>query len=220
MPVSATNELSSQRDLHYLEIAKRVHFPPLTFFLFILNYIAVFDTASRTQRSYFGSACKQYFSLNPFLPCGHSSCPPDVALIGSFHVSLDVKFRSIPLDIKASIIAFSLPHSRTHHLSPVWKSYSLYLPSQALSSMPYNNQPISPQQDLTGTSVLPRKSSSENTRSRPELRLTFHVAVARVKKIIAMDEDIAQCSNSAAFAISIATVSILQILPFPTDEDV
>jgi hypothetical protein len=27
-----------------------------------------------------------------------------------------------------------------------------------------------------------------------------------VKKIIAMDEDIAQCSNSAAFAISVATV--------------
>jgi hypothetical protein len=30
--------------------------------------------------------------------------------------------------------------------------------------------------------------------------------VARVKKIIAMDEDIAQCSNGAAFAISVATV--------------
>jgi hypothetical protein len=30
--------------------------------------------------------------------------------------------------------------------------------------------------------------------------------VARVKKIIAIDEDIAQCSNPAAFAISVATV--------------
>ena len=32
--------------------------------------------------------------------------------------------------------------------------------------------------------------------------------VARVKKIIAQDEDIAQCSNGAAFAISVATVSL------------
>jgi hypothetical protein len=33
-----------------------------------------------------------------------------------------------------------------------------------------------------------------------------------VKKIIAMDEDIAQCSNSAAFAISVATVRVQVIL--------
>jgi hypothetical protein len=33
--------------------------------------------------------------------------------------------------------------------------------------------------------------------------------VARVKKIIAMDEDLVQCSNSAAFAISVATVRII-----------
>jgi len=32
--------------------------------------------------------------------------------------------------------------------------------------------------------------------------------VARVKKIIAQDDDIAQCSNGAAFAISVATVSL------------
>ena len=38
-------------------------------------------------------------------------------------------------------------------------------------------------------------------------------AVARVKKIIAMDEDIAQCSNSAAFVISIATVSMPSSYP-------
>jgi hypothetical protein len=36
--------------------------------------------------------------------------------------------------------------------------------------------------------------------------------VARVKKIIAMDEDIAQCSNSAAFAISVATVRVQMIV--------
>lgn len=39
--------------------------------------------------------------------------------------------------------------------------------------------------------------------------------MARVKKIIAMDEDIAQCSNSAAFAISVATVSVVRILYCP-----
>jgi DNA-directed RNA polymerase I subunit RPA43 len=33
-----------------------------------------------------------------------------------------------------------------------------------------------------------------------------------VKKIIAMDEDIAQCSNSAAFAISVATVRVRMIV--------
>jgi hypothetical protein len=35
-----------------------------------------------------------------------------------------------------------------------------------------------------------------------------------VKKIIAMDEDIAQCSNSAAFAISVATVRVHMIVVF------
>jgi hypothetical protein len=35
-----------------------------------------------------------------------------------------------------------------------------------------------------------------------------------VKKIIAMDEDIAQCSNSAAFAISVATVCGQMIVVF------
>lgn len=37
--------------------------------------------------------------------------------------------------------------------------------------------------------------------------ISNRVLVARVKKIIAQDEDIAQCSNGAAFAISVATVS-------------
>jgi hypothetical protein len=42
-------------------------------------------------------------------------------------------------------------------------------------------------------------------------------AVARVKKIIAQDSDIAMCSNNAAFVITLATVSktssFLVILP-------
>ncbi|ETN45246.1 uncharacterized protein HMPREF1541_10123 [Cyphellophora europaea CBS 101466] len=57
--------------------------------------------------------------------------------------------------------------------------------------MPYNNAPISPPEEITGTSKVP---------------------LARVKKIIAQDEDIAQCSNSAAFAISVATEIFLRYL--------
>ena len=36
--------------------------------------------------------------------------------------------------------------------------------------------------------------------------------VARVKKIIHADEDIANCSNNAAFAITVATEQFLQYL--------
>jgi hypothetical protein len=57
--------------------------------------------------------------------------------------------------------------------------------------MPYNNAPIAPSEEITGTSRVP---------------------LARVKKIIAQDEDIAQCSNSAAFAISVATEIFLRYL--------
>jgi DNA polymerase epsilon subunit 4 len=57
--------------------------------------------------------------------------------------------------------------------------------------MPYNNAPIAPPEEVTGTSRIP---------------------LARVKKIIAQDEDIAQCSNSAAFAISVATEIFLRHL--------
>ncbi|KAK4938813.1 hypothetical protein LTR10_020820 [Elasticomyces elasticus] len=57
--------------------------------------------------------------------------------------------------------------------------------------MPYNNAPIEPPEEITGSSVLP---------------------LARVKKIIAMDEDIAQCSTTAAFAISIATEEFVRYL--------
>ncbi|OAP62700.1 hypothetical protein AYL99_01927 [Fonsecaea erecta] len=57
--------------------------------------------------------------------------------------------------------------------------------------MPYNNAPIEPPEEITGSSALP---------------------LARVKKIIAQDEDIAQCSNPAAFAISVATEIFIRYL--------
>ncbi|KAI4727602.1 histone-fold-containing protein [Aureobasidium sp. EXF-10728] len=57
--------------------------------------------------------------------------------------------------------------------------------------MPYNNTPITPSTEITGTVSLP---------------------LARVKKIIHADDDIANCSNNAAFAITAATELFLQYL--------
>ncbi|WPH04695.1 Hypothetical protein R9X50_00758800 [Acrodontium crateriforme] len=57
--------------------------------------------------------------------------------------------------------------------------------------MPYNNTPIAPSKDITGTVSLP---------------------LARVKKIINADEDTANCSNNAAFLITVATEMFLQHL--------
>ncbi|KAF2771540.1 histone-fold-containing protein, partial [Teratosphaeria nubilosa] len=57
--------------------------------------------------------------------------------------------------------------------------------------MPYNNTPIAPSKEVTGTVSLP---------------------LARVKKIIHADEDIGPCSNNAAFAITLATEMFLQHL--------
>lgn len=57
--------------------------------------------------------------------------------------------------------------------------------------MPYNNTAIPPPDEITGTSSLP---------------------LARVKKIIAADEELVQCSNSAAFAISVATEIFIRYL--------
>jgi len=57
--------------------------------------------------------------------------------------------------------------------------------------MPYNNAPIEPPEEITGSTALP---------------------LARVKKIIAQDEDIAQCSNSAQFAIAVATEMFIRYL--------
>ncbi|RMZ92474.1 hypothetical protein DV736_g279, partial [Chaetothyriales sp. CBS 134916] len=57
--------------------------------------------------------------------------------------------------------------------------------------MPYNNAPIARPDEVTGSSALP---------------------LARIKKIIGQDDDIAQCSNSAAFAISVATEEFIRYL--------
>ena len=57
--------------------------------------------------------------------------------------------------------------------------------------MPYNNTPITPTGEITGTVSLP---------------------LARVKKIIAADTDIASCSNNAAFVLTVATEMFLQHL--------
>jgi len=74
--------------------------------------------------------------------------------------------------------------------------------------MPYNNTPITPSTEITGTVSLPRKSSQTDQLSH---RLTCYT-VARVKKIIHADDDIANCSNNAAFAITAATELFLQYL--------
>ncbi|KAK8219395.1 hypothetical protein M8818_001130 [Zalaria obscura] len=57
--------------------------------------------------------------------------------------------------------------------------------------MPYNNTPIAPSAEITGTVSLP---------------------LARVKKIIHADEDISNCSNNAAFVITVAAEMFLQYL--------
>lgn len=57
--------------------------------------------------------------------------------------------------------------------------------------MPYNNTPITPSKEITGTVALP---------------------LARVKKIIATDDDISNCSNNAAFVITVAAEMFLQHL--------
>ncbi|KAH8750601.1 hypothetical protein F5883DRAFT_224295 [Diaporthe sp. PMI_573] len=57
--------------------------------------------------------------------------------------------------------------------------------------MPYNTTPIRPRNEVTGTVQLP---------------------LSRVKKIIAVDQDINICSNNAAFAITLATEMFIQYL--------
>lgn len=70
--------------------------------------------------------------------------------------------------------------------------------------MPHQNtHPVSIEAP-TGTTALPRASSPSTKCSF--FPLTHFSAVARVKKIIAQDDDIAQCSTTAAFSIAIATV--------------
>ena len=78
----------------------------------------------------------------------------------------------------------------------------VYIKSTSTFIMPYNTTAIPPRRDVTGQTQLPCKSHDSR---QGHSMLT--VTVARVKKIIALDQDIAMCSNNAAFVITIATVS-------------
>ncbi|KAI4124298.1 MAG: hypothetical protein LQ338_004873 [Usnochroma carphineum] len=57
--------------------------------------------------------------------------------------------------------------------------------------MPYNNAAIPPSDEVTGSASLP---------------------LARVKRILALDEDIHQCSNNGAFVITVATEMFIRYL--------
>ncbi|KAJ9148986.1 hypothetical protein NKR23_g4496 [Pleurostoma richardsiae] len=57
--------------------------------------------------------------------------------------------------------------------------------------MPYNTTPLPPRKEVTGQVQLP---------------------LSRVKKIVAVDQDINICSNNAAFAITVATELFIQYL--------
>jgi len=57
--------------------------------------------------------------------------------------------------------------------------------------MPYNNAAIPPPEEITGSAALP---------------------LARVKRILQLDEDISQCSNNAAFVITVATEMFIRYL--------
>ncbi|KAK2806225.1 hypothetical protein FQN50_005950 [Emmonsiellopsis sp. PD_5] len=57
--------------------------------------------------------------------------------------------------------------------------------------MPYNTSAIPPPEEINGHAALP---------------------LARIKKIIRLDDDIAQCSNNAAFVIAVATEMFIRYL--------
>ncbi|KAI4278581.1 MAG: hypothetical protein LQ337_000913 [Flavoplaca oasis] len=57
--------------------------------------------------------------------------------------------------------------------------------------MPYNNAAIPPSEEITGSASLP---------------------LARVKRILALDEDINQCSNNGAFVLTVATEMFIRYL--------
>lgn len=77
--------------------------------------------------------------------------------------------------------------------------------------MPYNNTPITPSREVTGTVALPCKPFPDVTLAFVSVAKTIY-SVARVKKIIAQDEEISQCSANAAFVITLATEMFLQHL--------
>lgn len=69
--------------------------------------------------------------------------------------------------------------------------------------MPYNNSAIPPTAEITGAATLPRKSS--HCFKIIYIFRSF-VQVARVKRILQVDNDISASSANATFAITIATV--------------
>lgn len=70
--------------------------------------------------------------------------------------------------------------------------------------MPYNTAPIPPRKEATGTTQLPRKTPPTTPLVKAR---AYPFSVSRVKKMIQVDSDIHACSNSAAFVITVATVS-------------
>jgi hypothetical protein len=70
--------------------------------------------------------------------------------------------------------------------------------------MPYNTAPIPPSEEATGTTNLPCKSYP-NIQCAREQEFT-HDLVARVKRVLAQDDEIQATSNLAAFEIAKATV--------------
>ena len=75
--------------------------------------------------------------------------------------------------------------------------------------MPYNNTPIVKSKEITGTVALPRTITTKDGVQKHHADV---LPVARVKKIINVDEDIGSCSNNAAFVITFAAEMFLQHL--------
>ncbi|PGH26868.1 hypothetical protein AJ80_01450 [Polytolypa hystricis UAMH7299] len=67
--------------------------------------------------------------------------------------------------------------------------------------MPYNTTAIPPPEEINGRSALP-----------PNSHFFPHPTVARIKKIIHLDEDIAQCSSNATFVVAVATEMFIRYL--------
>ncbi|KAJ9623074.1 hypothetical protein H2203_006006 [Taxawa tesnikishii (nom. ined.)] len=86
--------------------------------------------------------------------------------------------------------------------------------------MPYNNTPIAPSSEITGTVSLPRKSATPEPASAQSPYTKPALPVARVQKIIHADEDIANCSKNAAFVITAATEMFIRYLVEQTHNQV
>ncbi len=70
-----------------------------------------------------------------------------------------------------------------------------------ITTMPYNNTAIPPPEEITGVASLP----CQFPRSVQSKHMRLISIVARVKKILHIDDEIMACSNNGAFAITIAT---------------